>query len=221
MKVVVADGNEEADYIIRMYHNRQNSLVVINSSSSTANELSRKNRVDVIFGKPTSEYDLRLAGIENADLFLALGERDVDNYVACKMAKLLFGAKRTIAIVKNPENVDLFKSLGVDFAVCSTYLLGETIEREASIESLIKTLSFEDNKITMLEITVEKDSMLAKIALKDLRADIPLNVCCIFRNPNVLIPNGQTVLLPRDKVFAVSSSEHKAALLQFLSKKKS
>ena len=50
MKVVVADGNEEADYIIRMYHNRRNSLVVINSSSSTANELSRKNRVDVIFG---------------------------------------------------------------------------------------------------------------------------------------------------------------------------
>ena len=164
---------------------------------------------------------MRLAGIENADLFLALGERDVDNYVACKMAKLLFGAKRTIAIVKNPENVDLFKSLGVDSAVCSTYLLGETIEREASIESLIKTLSFEDNKITMLEITVEKDSMLAGIALKDLRADIPLNACCIFRNPNVLIPNGQTVLLPRDKVFVVSSSEHKAALLQFLSKKKS
>lgn len=221
MKVVVADGNEEADYIIRMYHNRQNSLVVINSSGSIANELSRKNRIDVIFGKPTSEYDLRLAGIEGADLFLALGEKDVDNYVACKMAKLLFHAKRTIAIVKNPENVDLFKRLGIDSAVCSTYLLGETIEQEASIESLIKTLSFEDNKITMLEITVEKDSALAGMALKDLKPDVPLNVCCVFRNPNVLIPNGQTVLLPRDKVFVVASSEHKASVMQFLSRKKS
>ena len=111
MRIVIADGYQEADYIINLFLNKKNKISVINSNMEIAKALSVKNNIDVIFGNSNKAYDLQCAQTTNADLFIALSANDIRNYIACQMAKMIFNVKKVIAIVENPKNVEIFKKL--------------------------------------------------------------------------------------------------------------
>ena len=91
MKIVVAEGSNQAAYIIDMFRSEGHELVVINSSHEVAENLAIAHQVNVYFGKPWRRFALEEAGAEGADVFIALSSSDMDNYASCRMAKSLFG----------------------------------------------------------------------------------------------------------------------------------
>ena len=219
MKVVIADGRHEADYLISVYKSKKNNLIVINNDQNFCEYLSKKNRINIFKGNSTKEFDLRMAQIENCDLFISLAERDVDSYVSCKMAKKIFNAKKCVATVINPKNVELFQTLGVDVAISSTYLLAETIKAKSSFEDLIKTLSLEDDKIVISEVIIGDDYKIANKSLKEIKLPPFVSVSCIYRYPHVIIPNGNTILMPNDKVLLVTTKENQEKIINLISEK--
>lgn len=220
MKIVIADGRHEADYLISMYKSKSNELIVINNDKSFCEYLSKKNRIDIYKGNSTKEFDLRSAGIENCDVFISLGENDVVSYVSCKMAKKIFNAKKVIATVINPKNVDLFKLLGVDVAVSSTYLLAESIKSKSSVEDIIKTLTLENDQIVISEVKILSDFIVANKTLREIKLPSIVSVSCVYRYPEVIIPNGNTVLMPDDKVLLVTRKEDQAKIIDLISQRK-
>ncbi len=207
MKIVITDGLHQADYIIKKYKNRKNDLVVINSSEDACRYLSSRNNIPVMLGKTTRESDLREAGAENADLFIALSENDMDNYVTCRTAKLLLGAKRCITVVVNPKNVEVFRNLGIDSVLSSTYLLGEQVRNAASIENLINSLSLEDERVLIMEFRITPDLYIYGKTLADLNIADKGSISSITRGDKVIIPNGATVLENNDKVLIVTTED--------------
>lgn len=220
MKIVITDGEHEADYMISMFNSRKNDLIIINEDEDICKYLSHNSGIPVMRGISTRESDLRLAGAEDADLFIALSEDDVKNYVACKLAKNFLGAKRCIATVINPKNVDTFKNLGVDSVLCSTYLLGEQIRNNASIESLIHTLSLENNEINLIELKVTSDLFVCNKTLKDINISEIATVSSVYRSGKGIIPNGNTELLPGDKVLVVTTLNNRDKVVAVLQRKK-
>lgn len=85
MKIVIANGKHEADYIIGMYKKQKHDLIVINSNEETCKYLSAKTHLSIYHGSPTKEFSLESARIHGADLFIALASDDIENYVACKI----------------------------------------------------------------------------------------------------------------------------------------
>ena len=80
---------------------------------------------------PTSIKGLKTAGIEDADLFIAVTPNESANLSACAMAHQL-GAKKTVARVDNPEYVDpsnqeLFKKMGVSSIIYPEMLAAKDI----------------------------------------------------------------------------------------------
>ena len=112
MKVVITGGKHEADFIVKMLKEEHHQLIVINNDRTFAEYISTNNDIAVFPGDPTKAYTLSDAECENADVLLALSDNDTDNYIACITAKRLFHIKRTVAKVRNPKNVELFKKLG-------------------------------------------------------------------------------------------------------------
>ena len=51
MKIVICDGHNEADYIIKMFKSRENTLIVINSDRDYGNYLAKTHRLPVIIGE--------------------------------------------------------------------------------------------------------------------------------------------------------------------------
>ena len=219
MIIVVAGGNQEADYIIGEFNKPKNTIYVINPDMNVCKYLSKNNHINVICGKINKEFDLGCAQIQDADLFIALSDDDIKNYIACKMAKIMFNVKKVIASVRNPKNVKVFKELGIDSVISSTYLLGETIKSELSIENMINTLAFEDNKILVSEFEIKKNFRIIGASLKDISFPKNTSVACIYRSTGMIIPNGETIIQEGDKVLMVSSANDQKKVQDFICKR--
>lgn len=86
----------------------------------------------VVAGDGTNVDTLNQAGVRRADLFAATLGRDDQNLVACQIAKHKFHVNKTIALVHQPENEELFSTLGVDITVnVSDLIIGELQSKTA------------------------------------------------------------------------------------------
>ena len=221
MRIVITGGKHEADFIVSMLKEEHvHQLIVINQDRDFAEYISTKNDIPVFPGDPTKAYCLSDAEADHADVLLALSDSDTDNYITCITAKRLFHIKKTVAKVRNPKNVELFKKLGVDSVISSTYLMAQTILNESSIENIIKTLSIEDEKIVMLEMEVDDDFQIVNKRIMDIEFPQNINIGCIFRDPHVIIPKGNTVIKSHDKLIIISTPSEQDEIVEFIQKKK-
>lgn len=220
MKIVIANGLHEADYIIKMFQREKNEIIVINNNHETCKYLSVENKIDTHYGNATKEYDLRESNIYNADVFIALSNSDIDNYIACMLAKKVFYVNKVICRAMNPKNVNLFQRLGIDTAISSTYLLAESIQNESVFADIAKTLSVEQDMIVITEILVKPNYAMCNKLIQDLNFPKEGNISCIYRYPRVIIPRGQTEIKPNDKLVIVSSRQDQLKIINYVKREK-
>lgn len=220
MKIVIAGGRHAADYIIKKFKSSSNKLIVINESREIAQYLTKSNRIPVFYGEPYKYFVLDEAHVEDADIFIALGNVDTDNYVSCLLAKRVFKVKKVICTVNNPKNVELYRELGIDSVISSTQLLASSVMNESSIEDLIKTMSLEDEQIVLTEVVMRPNFSIVNKRIMDINFPKNGNISCIYRKPTVIIPNGQTIILPKDKLLVVTTPKYQKEILSFIQKVK-
>lgn len=220
MKIVVAGGKHEADFIVKMFKEDHHQLIVINQDRKFAEYISENNNISVFPGDPTKAYTFEDAEVHGADVVIALSEKDTDNYVTCITAKTKFDVKKCISIVRNPKNVEIFRRLGIETVISSTYMLGQIIRNEASMKNIARTLSLEEEKIVVIEVEIEEDYALVDQSLKKIQFPKNVNISCIFRDPHVIIPRGETMIRANDKLIVISTPKDQAEIIQFLQKKR-
>ncbi|MCI1735357.1 MAG: TrkA family potassium uptake protein [Bacilli bacterium] len=218
MKILICGGKTEADFVIRSFQSPHNKLVIMNDDPLTAKILSEQNGVDVLDTDPTKIYSFEIADVYGFDLVIALMESDADCYVCCKIAKEHFGIKKAICTVSDPDNVEIFKALGIDSPISGSYLLTQRIKGESDIESIIKTLTLENDKIVITEINVKKNLDCCGKSLMQLKLPDYANVTCIFRNPEVVIPHGNTIIQSGDTLVIASAPDDQKKLIKFIKK---
>lgn len=217
MNIVICGGHLQADYVLSVFANKRgNRIVVINDDEKTCDVISEHYGLSVIQTDPTKRYSFEIADITNFDLAISLQSSDADNFVTCKMAKELFNVKKAICTVSNPNNVDVFQRLGIDVAISDSYLLTQKIKGESDIESIFKTSSLEGDKIVITEIRILDSFWCVGMNLKDLGLPKTGNITCIFRNPEVIIPRGDTVIKSDDTLVIASAPENQEELVEFI-----
>lgn len=219
MKIVICNGTNEAGYLIDSFRKKRNKLVIINSSRSDAQYLVKSKHVSVHVGNPWREHVLDEAGVKDADLFICLCEKDTDNFASCLLAKKRFGVHKTICVVKDPSHVELYRKLGIDSVISSTYLLGQSITNESSVESMMNTLSLENDKIVIIEYTLGTRHRLANKRIMDIDFPDYASISAIYRNYRVIIPKGLVLLRAKDKLLIVTSKEDEERLTEYLKRK--
>lgn len=209
MRIVIAGGRTQADFLIDTLKAKRNKLVVINEDEQYANHLATTHKVPIFVGDPSKYFVLDEAGIQNFDVLVALTHRDADNLAICQYAKRCFGIKKCICNVGNPKNVDLFKQLGVDTVISSTNLVAQYISEATTLENLIKTMALEDEKVMVNEITVEDKFDCVGKKLMDIELPTNTIIGCIIRKPSdMIVPNGSTQIRSGDKLFLLTSPEN-------------
>ncbi|HAV20245.1 MAG TPA: potassium transporter TrkA [Firmicutes bacterium] len=220
MRIIIAGGGHQADYLVKIFKEEKQDIVVINRDRAMAEFISSSNGVRVLNSDPTKIYSLSDARIHGADVMIALSENDADNYVICLIANRLFGVKKCVCVVSNPKNVSLFKRLGIDSVISSTYLIGQTIKHESSLEKLIRTLTIEEDKIEVIEMSVMGDFDIVGRSLKETHFPKNINISCILRDSDVIIPEGSTVINEGDKMIVITKTNEQTEIINFLKKKR-
>ena len=222
MIVVIANGNLEAAYVIDSFkEDKHNKIIVINSDKDVAEYLRKHQHVDVFVGSPWRSYALEEAGVYDADLFISLSDNDTDNYASCILAKKVFNVRKVICVVKNPDNVEIYKKLGIDSVISSTYLLTQNIKTESFEGSLIRSMNIDSNKIVMVEATLLSKYRICNKAIMDISFPSYANIAYIMRNNEFIIPKGNVVLKPRDTLVIACAKEDEKELTKYLTQRAS
>jgi trk system potassium uptake protein TrkA len=207
MKIAIAGGKAETDFLIDSLLRKNHKLVVINEDLEYCEYLAQTHGIPIVRGDPKKEYVLRDARIDGFDVIIALLREDYDNLAVCQMARQLHGVKKAVCIVSNPKNVNVFKRLGVNTAISATCLVSNVIEQASTIANLIKALPLEDEKVSIVEILVDEGYSCIGRKVSELQFPPNAIIGCVVRNTNMFVPNGQSILLKDDKLYIVSSPQ--------------
>lgn len=222
MIVVIANGNLEAAYVIDSFkEDKHNKIIVINSDKEVAEYLMKRQHVSVYVGNPWRIYALEEAGVYDADLFISLSDNDTDNYVSCILAKKVFNVRKCICVVKNPDNVEIYKKLGIDSVISSTYLLTQNIKTESLEGNLIRSMNLDSNKIVMVEATLLSKYHICNKAIMDIHFPPYANIAYIMRDNELIIPKGNVVLKPRDTLVIACDKADEDSLKKYLTQRAS
>ncbi|MBP7784409.1 MAG: Trk system potassium transporter TrkA [Firmicutes bacterium] len=182
-------------------------VVVIDRAAERLSEVERNLDVMAIHGNGASLSVLERAGVSGASLVIAVTDLDEVNMLSCILAKQA-GAHTTIARVRDPDyDTDLALASdgtypGVDVTINPDH------QAAADIARLIKNPDSSEfdylagGKVQILSYMVEPDSPVAHTHVRELNI-ATATLVAILRNGDVLIPRGDTAILPGDKVFVV------------------
>lgn len=181
--------------------------MVIDRAAERLVEIERNLDVLAIHGNGASARVLKQAGVSGASLVIAVTETDEVNMLACMLAKQA-GAHTTIARVRDPEyDTDLALSPdgtypGVDVTINPDHQAASEIARLIKNPDSSEFDYLAGGKVQILSYTVEPDSPVAHAHVRELNI-ATATLVAILRDGDVLIPRGDTTILPGDKVFVV------------------
>ena len=203
MKVCIAGGGKVGMYLAQSLLAHHHKVTIIEPQEALCRSLADSLDVPVVCGDAISFDTLRTADVASCDAFVAVTGNDEDNLVACQIAKREFGVDRTVARASNPKNRELLHTLGVDTVVCGTDNLSHILEREIETDTIRQLLSLGGGTASLNEILLPENFK----AIMDVPIPGDAILVSITRDTEFIIPHGNTVLLPWDRILVLTQDD--------------
>lgn len=219
MRVILLGGGETVEtiyFLARLFDRRRYDVTIVDPYPAEAQMLSRRVKATVLIGDGSDPAVLEEAGARQADLLLSLTPHDPDNLVACQVAQKLYGVPRTLALVNDPENEDVFRQLGIAEVFSSTKVIGSLIEGRTVFDEITQLFPADEGRLFVTEVVLDREAPVIGKALQEL--DLPADslVAAIIRDGRVVVPGGQDRLLVADRLIVIALPEHQEHLLTAL-----
>lgn len=104
-------------------------VTVLDLESYSFRRLPSGYRGTALIGNGLDEEHLKRAGIEEADVFVAVTQGDNRNLMACHIAKHIFSVKKVICRIYDPLRQELFGTLGIE-SVSSTTIIADLLKKK-------------------------------------------------------------------------------------------
>ena len=155
------------------------------------------------YGDGTELWVLERAGIQRADLVVAVTGDDEDNMLVCQVAKEKYRCDHIIARVNNPRNYSHFKLLGIQPVVSATDLILRLIEHEVPRYGLVHLLALEEEGLEIIELEVAPESPVVGRPLAELSMPDGSLFISVLRDGSGFVPKADTVIDAGDRVLLV------------------
>jgi trk system potassium uptake protein len=185
MRFVIYGAGKTGLRLAEVLYSDGGNIVVIDDDPKKLSTFIERLDVLCVEGNLGDEFTIKKAQLHLADVFIAVGDIDEENIVACMIAKKL-GIKKTLARLRNPTyfNSDLFDytSAGIDHIV--------NPERE---------VAFEISKIISIPLATDVDSVVReKLSLLEIRVG-DFEIKYLKEKLNILYEKHNMVIINADK----------------------
>src|SRR5919205_68572 len=154
MYVLIVGGGKVGLNLTRELVAKGHEVTLIEGDRSLYLRIEQELEHAVQYGDGTELWVLERAGIQRADLVVAVTGDDEDNILICQVAKEKYLCDRIIARCNNPRNLQHFKLLGIVPAVSATDLILNLIEHEVPGHRLVHLLELPAEQLEILEVEV-------------------------------------------------------------------
>lgn len=214
MKVVIAGAAEVGTHLAKLLASEKMDVTLMDADPDKVRQLTFINIMTLI-GSPTSINDLKEAGVDKSDLFIAVTPTESVNIHACILAANL-GARRTVARVDNneimnDENSDFYKKIGINRLVYPEMLGGKAIA--SAIERPWARLSHQlcEGHLLLLCVKVYENPgapVIGKSMAEVGKHYGQFHVAAIKRGEETIIPNGNDVIQAGDLIYFITTPEN-------------
>jgi trk system potassium uptake protein TrkA len=182
---------------------RDREVTLIESDHAKYRIVEEELEHAVQYGDATELWVLERAGIQRADLVIAVTGDDEDNILICQVAKEKYGVQRIVARVNNPRNLQHFKLLGIQPAVSATDLILRLIEHEVPEYGLIQLLALEEEHLEIIELEVGEGSEADGRQVADIQLPDGSLIISVLRGGTGFVPKGDTLVNAGDQVMLI------------------
>ncbi len=224
MKIVILGAGQVGASVAESLVSEQNDLTVVDLDAPRLRSLQDRLDLRTVAGNAAHPSVLREAGIEDADLLVAVTQSDETNLVACKLASRMFNVPRRIARVRAREFLENEQVLGregfeVDLAICPEQILTDYLVNLVEFPEALQVLDFADEKVSLVAVRAFMGGPLVGNPIREIRRHIPstnARIVAIFRQDRSVVPDGDTVIEAGDEVFCLAASRDIRKVMQEL-----
>ncbi|MDO8526076.1 MAG: Trk system potassium transporter TrkA [Deltaproteobacteria bacterium] len=226
MGVIIIGAGDVGFYLAKKLVDEKKDVLVIEKDDRKVRRLTDEVNCQAICGSGSNPAVLKEAGVEKAEMFIAVTDSDEVNITACTLAGLQSHVPIKIARVRqesfsNPDaqqnyNID---KLGIDLIINPERQAADEILNILTIPGAVEILKFLDNRVCFIGARVTSRCTLLGIPFEELsglRQELHILVASIFRNQQLIVPKGADVLKEGDLIYFVAWPDSVSRIMEYL-----
>ncbi len=225
MRIIILGAGQVGSGMAENLSREDNDITVVDIDGARLRALQERLDIRTVQGHASHPRTLIRAGIEDADLLIALTNADETNMVACQVAYSLFNTPTKVARVRAADYLsypNLFnrEHTPIDVLIGPEKLVTDHIQRLIDFPGALQVLDFADGRAQLVATRAYHDGPLVGHDLSTLPDKLPngvdARIAAIFRQDEVIIPDGKTVIEVDDLVFFLAASGDVAVVMREL-----
>lgn len=211
--VMILGGSRIAYYLAKMLTATGNTVTIIDKNRTVCEELSQSLPKAVIVNGDAANQEILLEeGLLSQDAVVTLTGMDEENILISSFAASK-NVPKVITKANREELIHLSEHWGLDCFISPKKLVADVLAQYAralqnsegsSVETLYKLM---DDKVEALEFSVRQGLSILRIPFRELKLKPNVLIAGILRNRKPIIPSGDDMLLPDDKVVILAANQ--------------
>ncbi len=213
MNIIIVGCGKVGRTLAEQLNEEGNNIVVIDSDAQKVKTVAEKYDIMGVIGNGAIHSVQKEAGIESADLFIAVTGSDEMNLLCCLIAKKA-GNCQTIARIKNPQyssnSVYFRDELGLAMVINTEQAAAAEIARVLRFPSAMKIDTFAGGRVELIKFRIPENSPIAGISVKEMIMKLKCDVlvCTVERGNEAYIANGDFVFNGKDVISIIASHKN-------------
>lgn len=219
MNIIIVGCGKVGATLSEQLDHEGHDIIVIDNKASVIDSITNSMDVMGVVGNGASFNVLLEAGIEKADLLIAVTGSDELNLLCCLIGRKA-GKCHTIARVRNPQYNDeiefIKEEMGLSMTINPELETATEISAIINLPSAIEIDTFAKGKVELLKFQVPEDSVLNNMKVMSLSSKLnsKILVCIVEREDQVFIPSGSFLLHANDIISIVASHNNAIQFFQ-------
>ncbi len=210
-KIVIVGAGSVGFYLAKTLVELGNDISIIDNDPIKVQRAKQELDALVIEGHGAQSNTLYDAQVETADLFLAVTRIDEINIVASMKAQKMNPKAKILARVRSGDYqkkdalLDL-QALGIEKVINPEQIAAREIQHLIQHATAQEIMTYNNGRVYMVALTPTKTCDLMHKSLRELGAmydELPFRTVAIDRDGETIIPGGDHVFQPDDKIFVV------------------
>lgn len=214
MRVIIVGGGEVVYFLARTFLSKGYNVSIINDSMSECDILSKRLKALIIHGDGSDPDFMEDAMARESQILIAVTPYDHVNLVTCQTASLRFKIPRTMALVNDPDNYEIFKELGIDHIFNQTDLIVSMIEKQVRYEHVVNLLEYSEGGVLINEVHVSSKMPAAGRKSKDLDLPEGSKIIGIVRNKEFQMKTEDMPIQEGDLILLLTNPNNHGATLR-------
>ncbi|MBQ1371897.1 MAG: Trk system potassium transporter TrkA [Oscillospiraceae bacterium] len=221
-KIMLVGGSRIAYYLSKRLQSSGSKVVLIEVDKTRSEQLhGTLPNAQVFHADGTDQERLLEFGLLNQDAFVSLTGMDEENLLLAYNAKIQ-QVGQVIAKINRDEIVQMAEQMGLENVISPKNVVVNVVLRyvralENSMDSSIEKLyQLMDGKAEALEFVVPAPAPFTNIQLKNLHLKKNILIAGLLRNNSAIIPDGEDMILPGDRVVVISGQRKLKAMMDIL-----